>query len=63
MQSDTNVNTVNKTNMIHTRNNKVQIASILPSVLNLNPRSIYNKVDEFKTFIQEYEIDITFISE
>ena len=30
---------------------------------NLNPRSIYNKVDEFKAFIEHEEIDVAFISE
>ena len=31
--------------------------------MNLNPRSIYNKVDEFCTFVEEEDIDIVFISE
>ena len=35
----------------------------LPKVLNLNPRSIYNKIEEFVTFVQEEEIDLTCISE
>ena len=32
-------------------------------MLNLNPRSALNKVEEIKTFIQEEDIDIAFISE
>ena len=35
----------------------------LPKVLNLNPRSAMNKIQEIKTFIEEVEIDVTFISE
>ena len=43
--------------------NKVVEASFLPTVLNLNPRSIYNKVEEFKTFVEEHEIDLVCLSE
>ena len=35
----------------------------LPKVMNLNPRSIYNKIDEFVTFVKEEDIDIVFMSE
>ena len=35
----------------------------LPKVLNLNPRSIYNKVVEYVTFVKEEEVDLTCISE
>ena len=35
----------------------------LPKVLNLNPRSAMNKIEEIKTFIEEEDIDVTFISE
>ena len=35
----------------------------LPSILNLNPQSIMNKIDQFKTYMLENEIDIAFISE
>ena len=45
------------------RSNKLGQALSLPKVLNLNPRSIYNKIDEYLTFIEEKEIDITFMSE
>ena len=31
--------------------------------MNLNPRSIYNKLDEFQTFVEEEEIDVVFMSE
>ena len=43
--------------------NKVDQASKLPKVLNLNPRSIYNKVEEFKAFVEEEEIDLVCLSE
>ena len=35
----------------------------LPKVLNLNPRSIYNKVEEFVTFVEEEEVDLVCMSE
>ena len=43
--------------------NKVGQALSLPKVLNLNPRSIYNKLEEFKTFVKEEEVDLTCMSE
>ena len=45
------------------RSNKVGQALNLPNVLNLNPRSIYNKIDEFTTFVTEEEIDLVCLSE
>ena len=30
---------------------------------NINPRSIYNKIDEFHNFVKEEEVDVIFISE
>ena len=35
----------------------------LPKVMNLNPRSAMNKLEQIKTFIEEEEIDLAFISE
>ena len=35
----------------------------LPKILNLNPRSALNKIDEITTFINEEGIDIAFISD
>ena len=35
----------------------------LPKLMNLNPRSIYNKIDEFVTFVIEEEIYLVFMSE
>ena len=35
----------------------------LPKIANINPRSIYNKVSEFETFVEQEEIDIVFMSE
>ena len=45
------------------RSNKVVEALELPKIANINPRSIYNKIDEFSTYIEEEEIDIVFLSE
>ena len=45
------------------RSNKLVQALALPKIVNLNPQSIYNKVDEFCTFVEEEGIDIVFISE
>ena len=35
----------------------------LPSVMNVNPRSIYNKASEFHDFVEEELIDCIFMSE
>ena len=45
------------------RSNKVVQALNLPKVRNLNPRSIYNKINEFTTFVDEEEIDLILLSE
>ena len=45
------------------RSNKILLATNLPKIMNLNPRSIYNKVDEFVSFVEEEEIDVICISE
>ena len=36
---------------------------MLPVCINLNPRSIYNKVNEFITFIKEEKVQCVFLSE
>ena len=53
------VNT-NKTRKV-TKN--VTEAMTLPVCMNLNPRSIYNKVDECITFVKEHDISCIFLSE
>ena len=45
------------------RSNKVIEALDLPSVINLNPRSVYNKVGEFHTLVNELAVDLVFMSE
>ena len=35
----------------------------LPIIANINPRSVYNKVNEFHTFVKEEEVDVIFMSE
>ena len=42
---------------------KVVTAFQLPVVVNLNPRSIYNKKNEFKTMMEQLEVDCCTISE
>jgi hypothetical protein len=43
--------------------NKTFQALSLPKVLNLNLRSIYNKLEEFSTFVKEEEVDLICMSE
>ena len=45
------------------RSNKIFQASNLPKIMNCNPRSAMNKVQELQTFILEESIDVAFISE
>ena len=45
------------------RSNKVGQALELPSVLNINPRSVYNKPEKLQALIIEEDIDCTFLSE
>ena len=42
---------------------KLQQALILPTLSNINPRSIYNKCEEFHTFVKEDSVDLIFLSE
>ena len=46
-----------------TMKKKIEQSINLPKVMNLNPRSIYNKIDEFVTFVKEEDIDLVFMSE
>ena len=45
------------------RSNKCIQALDLPTVINLNPRSVYNKQNEFHTLVSELSIDLICISE
>ena len=45
------------------KNIKVLESFQLPTVLNINPRSLYNKKKEFITLVDEEEIDVGCISE
>ena len=45
------------------RSNNVFQALDLPTLCNMNPRSVYNKRDEFHEFVKEEEIDLLFMSE
>ena len=54
---------VPRTLKIIQRSEKLVQAASLPRILNMNARSIYNKVEEFKTFVNEREIDLVCLSE
>ena len=45
------------------KSNKFFQALSLPTISNINPRSIYNKLEEFHTFVNEEECDLIFLSE
>ena len=45
------------------RSNNLIEALSLPSLCNMNPRSLYNKIDEFHEFVQNEDIDALFMSE
>ena len=42
---------------------KIKEALALPTCMNINPRSIYNKIQEFITLVQEENIQCVFLSE
>ena len=50
---------------IHTikRSNKLAQTLHLPKLCNINPQSVYNKQDEFITFVEQMDCDVIFISE
>ena len=56
-------NSSHRYNKIIKRSNKVLHSLSLPSVMNCNPQSLYNKKEEFMTFIKQKSIDLSFISE
>ena len=59
-----NAKKTNRCNLkILKRNDKVTQALNLPTICNLNPRSVYNKVEEFHTLVEQEEIDLLFMSE
>ena len=60
---DTVVNKSNSVNKTKKVPKKLFIANDLPTVANINPRSIYGKENTLKTFIDEHAIDCTFLSE
>ena len=42
------------------KSDKVASALNLPTVMNLNSRSIYNKINEFHDVVTQYEVDLVF---
>ena len=55
-QSKPNIRTIR-------RSNKCLQALELPTVVNLNPRSVYNKISEFHTLVSELQVDLVCMSE
>ena len=51
-----NINTIK-------RSNKYADTLYLPRLCNINPQSVYNKQDEFVTFVKQMESDVIFMSE
>ena len=49
--------------VINHRSKKVTTAAQMPVIVNLNPRSVYNKKEEFKTMMEQLDVDICFMSE
>ena len=45
------------------KSNRMSQALSLPVLCNMNPRSVYNKQEEFHTFVKEEEVDVVFLSE
>ena len=64
IQSIINVQTI-PVNKIHKTvlPKKIEFALDLPTVANINPRSIYGKQNELCSFIKEYSVDCVFLSE
>ena len=58
------LNDVTKENTKKNKNKDRCVQALdLPIICNLNPRSIYNKVEEFSTFVKEEQADLIFLSE
>ena len=45
------------------RNNHILESVKLPTVMNINPRSLYNKTEDFKLILDQYEADVVCVSE
>ena len=56
--------TINSSNLITIRRcDKLIEAANLPTVITLNPRSLYNKREEFATLVDQVEAKVCFVSE
>ena len=54
----------NKRNLITIRrNNRLLDATNLPTIISLNPRSLYNKQSNFKTLVEQTEASVCLVSE
>ena len=52
-----------KENIGGKKSSKASQSLDLPIICNMNPRSIYNKIDEFHEFVNQESVDILFLSE
>ena len=53
----------NNNNITVVRSNKLLHALDLPIAVNLNPTSVYNKINEFHALVKKEEADVIFMSE
>ena len=61
---NTNKNKHSRTNLrIIKRSNNICQALVLPTICNINPRSVYNKIDEFHEFVKQEEVSLVLMSE
>ena len=58
-----NQKSIKSNNITIKRSNKIVQSLNLPVILNINPRSIYNKIIQFQTFIKEHDVDLICMSE
>ena len=56
-------NNQSKNVKVISKSNKFMQALSLPTICNMNPRSVYNKVEEFHTFVEEEVVDLLLMSE
>ena len=46
-----------------TKSNKPIQSLNLPVIANVNPQSVYNKINEFHTCVEQEEVDVVFMSD
>ena len=61
-EKDSRPNGINPRNL-KIKPKKFKHALTIPIICNMNPRSVYNKIDEFHEFVEQEEVDLLFMSE